>query len=866
MLDAILDAAPDQRAALLDQLSAEDPAQRARLERLVAECERRYQFLERPAVEQFSGLLDTETPDVPDMIGDRYRVERELGRGGMATVYLAQDLKHHRHVAVKLLHSAVGAIIGADRFEREIQLAAQLTHPNILPLFDSGEFAIDGGAARRLWYTMPYIAGESLRSRLVRERQLPVPEAVRIAAEVADALDYAHRQGFIHRDIKPENILMHDGHALVADFGIARAIGGGADDETNVTEAGILLGTPAYMSPEQASGSRQLDARTDVYSLGCVLHEMLSGSAPYTGDSAVEILAQVVSSEPPRVSLTRPTAAALDPLLARAMARMPADRFTNARQLADALIALPVADASGPRVAPALVAEASVPIPPTHTSERSRHPWMRAAVWLGAAAVVVGSVIVFRPKASPADEIPRIAVLPLKNLSGTAHDDALAEALTVELISMLGREPAKLRAISSTSVFRFQDRPTDIRAIAESLGVPNVVEGTLTRFDKEVRVILRLVDASDGSSRWTETYTGENLDILRDPARIAREVARQINIDLSSTSGTSLVTGANNQSVTGQRMAAVDLYIQGRRADLFRTSAGRRQAMDFLRRAIDADSTFADAQATAAIMLTMRDRHIDGTRREQMALAEQMSLKAFALDSTLPEALFARARILKTSYRFAEAEVLLKQAIARGPTLTPLHEYLAQLYVFMNRPRDALREAQRAVEDDPHSPTAIAELARAGLVNGDCDKSLAVGEPLRHLQPPPARAVNIAAQCYGRQGNWQRAVDVMRPMVAANAVESMPMMGFMLGKAGHTREATVIRDTLLAQADRGVADAYAVAIVHAGLGEFDKTFEWLDKAIQDRSLWYTIMEPAFAELHRDPRFAALRTKLGLNTR
>jgi serine/threonine-protein kinase len=859
LLDALLDAAPDARATLLDQLSADDPGRRAELERLVAECERQYRFFDRPAVEQFSGLLGEDAPSMPETIGDRYRIERELGRGGMATVYLAHDLKHQRHVAVKVLHSAVSGIIGADRFEREIQLAAQLTHPNILPLFDSGEFAIDGDTGRRLWYAMPYIAGESLRNRLVRERQLPVADAVRIAADVADALDYAHRQGFIHRDIKPENILLHDGHALVADFGIARAIG--SEDGSNVTEAGILLGTPTYMSPEQASGSRQLDARTDVYALGCVLHEMLAGSAPYTGASAVEILAQVVSSEPRRVSLTRPTAAALDPLVAGAMARMPADRFANARQFADALTTFLALESSGAQV----LADDGAMAHPVRARAQSQSRWIRLAPWYGVAAIILAGVAFLRPARSPADPIPRIAVLPLKNLSGTPHDDALAEALTVELISMLGREPDKLRAIASTSVFRFQDRPSDIRAIAESLGVPNVVEGTLTRADNQVRLVLRLVDASDGSSRWTETYTRENSDILKDPERIAREVARQLNIDLNPTAGANLVAGSRGDSVTDRRMAAVDIYTEGRRNALFRTSAGRQEAMDFYRRAIEADSTYAQAVATAAIMLTMRDRHIEGTHREQMALAETMSLKAIALDSLLPEALFARARILTASYRFQEAEALLKRAVARGPTQTPLHEYLAQVYGFMGRPRDALTEAQRAVEDDPHSPTAIAELARAWLVNGDCDKSLAVGERLRRMQPPPARAVNIAAQCYGRRGNWQRAVDIMRPMVAANP-EATPAFGFMLGRAGFTREATAIRDTLLAQANRGVVDSYAVAFVHAGLGEFDRAFEWLEKSIDDRSLGFTIMEPIFAELRRDPRFAALRARLGIGKR
>ncbi len=205
-------------------------------------------------------------------LADRYRLERELGQGGMATVYLAHDLKHDRHVALKVLRPELAAVIGADRFLAEIKTTANLQHPHILPLFDSG--VVDG----TVFYAMPFVEGESLRDRLAREKQLPIADAVRIASEVAGALDYAHRKGVIHRDIKPENILLHDGRALVADFGIALAA---TSADSRMTETGMSLGTPHYMSLEQAMGERDLDARTDVYALGCVLYEMLTGETPF---------------------------------------------------------------------------------------------------------------------------------------------------------------------------------------------------------------------------------------------------------------------------------------------------------------------------------------------------------------------------------------------------------------------------------------------------------------------------------------------------------------------------------------------------------------------------------------------------------
>ncbi|WP_439643907.1 protein kinase domain-containing protein [Gemmatimonas sp.] len=263
-------------------------------------------------------------------LADRYRVDRELGAGGMATVYLAHDLKHERDVAIKVLHPDLGAVLGADRFLTEIKTTARLQHPHILPLLDSG--AADG----LLYYVMPFVTGETLRTKLERETQLAIPEAIRIAVEVADALEHAHRQGVVHRDIKPENILLQDGHALVADFGIALAVqqAGGQ----RMTQTGLSLGTPQYMSPEQASGERVVDARSDIYALAAVTFEMLTGAPPFTGASVQAIMARVMTSEPEPLTRVRKTVPqAVDAAVLQALAKLPADRFASAREFANAL-------------------------------------------------------------------------------------------------------------------------------------------------------------------------------------------------------------------------------------------------------------------------------------------------------------------------------------------------------------------------------------------------------------------------------------------------------------------------------------------------------------------------------------------------
>jgi serine/threonine protein kinase len=267
-------------------------------------------------------------------LAGRYAIERELGRGGMATVFLARDLRHDRPVALKVLHPQLAAALGGERFQREIRLAARLQHPHILTVHDSGEIPAPNGPPL-LWFTMPFVDGETLRARLLREKQLPLEEALSIAREAADALDYAHEHGIVHRDIKPENILLAGRHALVADFGIARALAGA---EQGLTETGMTLGTPAYMSPEQASGERAIDGRTDIYSLGCVLYEMLAGQPPFAGATAQALIAQRFTETPPLVRRARSSVPPeIEAAIARALARVPADRFATAGEFAETL-------------------------------------------------------------------------------------------------------------------------------------------------------------------------------------------------------------------------------------------------------------------------------------------------------------------------------------------------------------------------------------------------------------------------------------------------------------------------------------------------------------------------------------------------
>jgi predicted RNase H-related nuclease YkuK (DUF458 family) len=341
LLDAALDVEPSERPAFLDRACAGDAGLRVELEALLVECARTDRLFASGAVERFGALLAAPPGQIPEMLAGRYRVQREIGAGGMATVYLARDIKHDRDVALKVLRVDLSATIGTDRFLTEIQIAARLDHPHILTLIDSG--SADG----TLFYVMPYVRGESLRARLARERQLSVHDALSITRQIASALDYAHTQGVVHRDIKPENILLHEGEAVLADFGIALAVAEAGG--TRLTQTGLSLGTPQYMSPEQASGERTIDARSDIYSLGAVLYEMLAGEPPVTGATRQAVIAKLLAERPTRLRIIRDTVPdGVDSAVFKALSKVPADRFNTAGAFIRALDAPPATNASAP--------------------------------------------------------------------------------------------------------------------------------------------------------------------------------------------------------------------------------------------------------------------------------------------------------------------------------------------------------------------------------------------------------------------------------------------------------------------------------------------------------------------------------------
>src|SRR6266540_3175833 len=566
-----------------------------------------------------------------------YVIERELGRGGNAVVYLALDVKQRRRVALKMLLPELALSVRSERFLREIEIAAQLTHPHIVPLYDSGE--VNGS----LYYVMPYVEGESLRQRLDREPQLPLADALQIARDVADALAYAHQQGIVHRDIKPENILLEAGHAVVADFGLARALTAAAG--TTVSQAGIAMGTPAYMSPEQGAATAQLDGRSDVYSLGCVLYEMLAGPPPFTGDSAQELLARHPLEPVAPLRRLRPEIPrGVEAAVLVALAKQPAERFTDVADFAAALAA--------PETAAVLRAR----------RQRTRAKWVRRVV-AASAVVLLGAVAVgrWRGRAAAAGSAPpSVAVLPFVNLSGDTADQYFSDGMTEELINALAQVEG-LRVPGRASSFAYQGKNVPYRKIGAELGVATVLEGSIRKTSVGLRVSTRLVNVADGYQIWAEQYDRPLKDAVAVQEDIAGAVVATLRIKLA-TRGTAQLARRYTDNA-----GAYDLYLRGRFFWNRRDREGLQKAIDYFNRAIALDSGYALAYSGLAdvylYMLTTNSvLREEGYRRARVA-----ALRAVALDSQLAEAWVTLGRMRQLDWDWRGAEETYRQAIRLNP-------------------------------------------------------------------------------------------------------------------------------------------------------------------------------------------------------
>ncbi|HEY0243115.1 MAG TPA: protein kinase, partial [Gemmatimonadaceae bacterium] len=572
-----------------------------------------------------------------ESLSDRYDIQRVLGRGGMAVVHLAEERKHQRKVAIKVLREDVGASVGAERFLREIGIAARLSHPHIVPLIDSGQ------AEGQLYYVSPFVPGGSLRDRLSREKKLTVNDTVRIAVEVGAGLDYAHRNGFVHRDVKPENILFADGHALLADFGIAHACGG--PNTEPLTKGGIALGTPEYMSPEQASGTDDIGTSTDIYALGCVVYEMLAGHPPFMGNSSLSVMARHVTEKPKPLRSIRPEVPPhVEHAVAKALAKMPEERFTTASEFTAAL----------------------------------QQP-QSAAARRGVTAA------------------RRVAVLPFVNASPDPDNEYLSDGITDELIDALAKVEG-LRVASRTSVFALKGKPQDVRAIGALLDVSEVLEGTLRRSGQDLRITVQLTSTANGELVWSHRYDRR----LDDVFAIQDEIARTIVNTLRATSFSDLADPSANRGT--ESVQAYGLYLRGRYAWNKRTQEGVAEGIRFFEQAIEADPGYALAYTGLADSYALALDYRSVPVHEGFERAKFYARKALELDEGLAEAHASLAWslfIYDWDWNGAAAE--FRRSVELDPRYATARQWYAFLLASQGRFEEALIEAHSAQEAAPAS-------------------------------------------------------------------------------------------------------------------------------------------------------------------
>ncbi len=736
-------------------------------------------------------------------VADRYAIEREVGRGGMAVVFLAEDLKHHRQVALKVLHPELAAVVGPDRFLREIETVAGLTHPHVLPLYDSGE------AGGLLFYTMPYVEGESLRQRLDRERQLPVEEAVRIAQDVADALDHAHRHGLIHRDIKPGNILLEEGHAVVTDFGVARAISIAGTEK--VTATGMAVGTPAYMSPEQAAGE-EVDARSDLYALGCVLYEMLAGEPPYTGPTAQAVLAKKLSEGTPRVSVVRETVPdAVEDAVRRALAKAPADRFATAAHFGEALSLEQVRG-------------------PTRPDRARRVPFVSTLISIGVVAVVAIAALVVWPRGSLPAGPPRLVVLPFENLGAPEDEyfaDGMTDAITARVANMAG-----LQVISRTSAVLYKNTSKTPEEIGDELRVGYILEGTVQRErpadpESRVRIIPQLISVSDDIHLWAHTFDENMAEVFRVQSDIAEQVASALEVT---------VLGLEREAMTARPTAnqqAYDAYLRGLAHSRHLTHQSQDSAMAYLELAVELDPDFALAHAVLSRVYEEQSATFEGSEawtQKALVAAE----RALALDSTLAQGYAARGDVLWSAlygFRHEESARDLKRAIALNPNVSDAHDDLAGVYSHVGLLNEALEETLIAQSLDPLSVYAQFRRGLILLWSGEFDSAFAALEPL------PVWASPYAAEALLHLGRTDEAVRLIEAASSEELGESDPLLNSLsaIAYAVEGDGAAVEQKVQIALAGRAsFAHAhhieYNVGVAYAVLGKHNDAVEWLQQA------------------------------------
>ena len=810
--------------------------------------------------------MDAELRDrLQTTLGTTYTLERELGGGGMSRVFVATETTLGRTVVVKVLPPELAHAVSVERFRREIALAAKLQHPHIVPLLAAGQ--TDGLP----YYTMPFVEGETLRTKLARVGELPLGEVVRVMRDVAGALDYAHEHGIVHRDIKPENILLTKQHALVADFGVAKALsvsttGGGA----SLTSLGVALGTPAYMAPEQAAADPTTDGRADLYALGAMAYEMLAGAPPFAGRSAQATLAAHAIERVPPVSELRPsTPPALAELVMRLLEKRPADRPQTADEVLQALDGINLTPTGG-GIAPTTAGRAF--------ARRRMLGWVGGGAL--AAIVVAGVGLALHRSRSGAPigaegggggdarhpAAHSVAVLPFANVGRDSTAEYFADGMADELTTALGRVPG-LQVAARSSAFTFRDQSVGAQEVGEKLHVASVLEGSVRRDGGRLRVEAQLINTANGLAVWSDSYQRELADVFQVQDELAHAIMGALYPALSNTPADSSTAWAPRGT---KDLSAYDLFLRGRYYFGKGGAPALWRAVSFFQQAIAADSTFARAHAALAMTYDLLPVYGGARADSVIPLAERSAERALALDSGLADAHLALSDVRLHQWRWADAERELDRSIALDPSNPTVHLWHAALLMGLGQVDEAVGHARMAYDLDPLTATtdqalsvSLLDARRYRDAAVAARRGLALDSTLSGLYVDLMEAYLLTGHVDSAVQVADRAIAVQR---SALGVRSAAIWVYLA--AGRRSEA----ETLLGEMRRDVAGGTVPALdmAHAWLafGQTDSALAWISRSIgrhEAEPVWNGLAcDPTYDTLKRDPRFVAMLQPTGMH--
>ena len=776
-----------------------------------------------------------------------YSILSELGKGGMGEVYRARDTRLNRDVAIKVLpEHMVNDPDALSRFEREAKALAALSHPNILTIFDVGA---DQGFS---FVVMELLEGKTLRARILRSG-LSWPEALEIAVTIAEGLSAAHSKGIVHRDLKPENVfLTSDDRIKILDFGLARLTAGLPPQElaeaatrSQELESVTVSGTVPYMSPEQITG-KGVDARSDIFSFGCVLYEMLTATRPFSGDSSAETIAAILKEDPrPPAESGKQVPPELERVLLRCLEKNPDRRFQTTRDLTFALREL----------------LNTSEIPKTAVSRgKLNSRAFRIGLAITVLAVLVAGVSVYRFTGT-AKAIDSLAILPFANASGDPNLEYLSDGITESLINNLS-QLSQLRVMARTTVFAYKGRDADPRKVGQQLKVRAVLTGKLTRIEDTLIIQGELVDAEDGSQLWGEQYSRKFTDILTIQTKVATEIADKLRYKL---------TGEQEKLLSKhytQNTEAYQLYLKGRYFWNKRSPDGLKKSMEYYQQAIVNDPGFALAYAGLSDSYQILPIIIDAPPKESYPKAKAAVARALELDETLVEA-HAAMLTIKSNYDWdwSGVEREYKRIIQLNANYPQAHGTYASYLSRMGRYTEAIREMKRAQELDPLSLIANTVLGRMYYIARQYDQAIEQFRKTLEIDSSFQPALVHLGRAYKEKAMYQQAISELSKVSdhSGHYAESISLKAYTYALMGKRAEAQKLLDELIERGKRRYVSPYHIAVAYSGLGDKDAAFEWLQKAYEDRSQWVTHINvlPEFDHLRADPRFADLLRQLDL---